>query len=373
MMNDSDKNKVEIVQCLRGVAVLLVVWFHSIVTIDYQAVSIQSSWGFIDQFGAVGVDIFFVISGFVVYLSASNSSSVSEFFVKRILRIWPLYFVATLAYLLVMPAEAQNIGRIVASLLFIEPFNTDRAFPTLEPGWSLMFEVAFYSIVACAMLWRSVRPLPERILILFGIMIVASAIIDFPRPMNVFGNPIALEFVFGVLIAWVWSKYPVLPVWVTSLTFVSSSVIFLSTALYGNGNVFEGLGIIDASKSWDRVRVWGVSSALLLASAVFREHRRGVGGLWVFLGNSSFSIYLFHMHVVMFFRWREEILSWLQPDFQILLVSLLSIFLGVFCFYVIERPLMVRARPVSIYLAGQLDRAGALMREKFVFLQRGTI
>ncbi len=63
----------------------------------------QNSWGALENFGAVGVDVFFVISGFIVSLTAERSRSVTQFLVARLVRIWPLYLIATVVVFAVDP------------------------------------------------------------------------------------------------------------------------------------------------------------------------------------------------------------------------------------------------------------------------------
>lgn len=113
------------IQWLRGAAAVLVVWFHAMFLVKERYLgAFQTEFAFLSSLGAVGVDLFFMISGFVVTLAALRARTVAGFLSDRMLRIWPPYIVATLAYLAVQPSEVGRPGRVLASLLFIEPFDT---------------------------------------------------------------------------------------------------------------------------------------------------------------------------------------------------------------------------------------------------------
>ena len=94
-------DKIEIIQVLRGIAVMMVVFFHLKGIMRPDDV-LRKQFDFLFNAGAAGVDIFFIISGFIMVFvtrkSAGGFTSLKTFLVKRILRIWPLYIIGTLAY-----------------------------------------------------------------------------------------------------------------------------------------------------------------------------------------------------------------------------------------------------------------------------------
>src|SRR6187402_2596848 len=94
--------KIVTIQWLRAVASIMVVWIHAMYVIQTKGIdSFQTSAAYLHRFGACGVDIFFVISGFIVTLSAARYPSPAKFIIERVLRVWPLYVIATLAFLVV--------------------------------------------------------------------------------------------------------------------------------------------------------------------------------------------------------------------------------------------------------------------------------
>ncbi len=108
--------------------------------------------------GAAGVDIFFVISGFVIARSAAAlpaEHGAGYFFARRLIRIVPLYWSVTLLYLalaVVLPDRGNTftLPLVLTSFAFI-PFPRSDGFiqPVIGQGWSLNYEMLFYAIYAC--------------------------------------------------------------------------------------------------------------------------------------------------------------------------------------------------------------------------------
>jgi exopolysaccharide production protein ExoZ len=154
------------IQYLRAIAALMVAYFHA-------ADQIPALRPYFERYLlgnlnlASGVDIFFVISGFIMLISNRNSTPVS-FAIRRVIRIVPLYWFLTvlLAVLaLLLPAQFRTTvvsgAAILKSLLFIpylNPGHPGEVFPLLVPGWSLNLEMFFYLVFAFVLLagsqWR---------------------------------------------------------------------------------------------------------------------------------------------------------------------------------------------------------------------------
>ena len=251
--------KINRLQSLRAIAAILVVWAHAIdIAANRKLSAWQVEFGHLQNFGAVGVDIFFVISGFIVSISAGKSSSPSDFLIRRAIRVWPLYALATLVMFTISPDEWGNTARLGWSLVFVQEPGVRTAMPTHPLGWSLFFEVFFYLLLAVSMLWRSARPLGERALILLVISVCVGYMRRFVQPLNIVSNPIVVEFALGVLIGLLWSKTSRLPRWAITVLFAAGVVLLLRTAMNGFGEISEAQYILDTSVSWERLWVWGV-------------------------------------------------------------------------------------------------------------------
>ena len=208
------------IQCLRAVAALLVVWAHASNTMP----------------GRVGVHIFFVISGFIIGRIAKGRPP-ARFIVDRLWRIYPVYWIAVLPWLLVaFYTGAASPDRVAASIS-LWPVYGSYVEPYLRPAWSLCFEMLFYVAMFAAMLTRK------------GEWIVAAFLAC---------------FAFNLI-------HP------TPLTeFVGSWEIFE----FLGGLALSRVSLVDGAEPWFRTPAFDPL---------------------VFLGNASYSIYLVHMLVTELF------------------------------------------------------------------------
>ena len=145
------------IQALRAVAALLVVFVH----IDRLAELAGFRSG-TTAFGNTGVDLFFVISGFIMVVTVTERpQSPSQFFRHRVARIVPLYWLVTLAVFtlaLVAPVLLQstkaNPAELLKSLAFIPyPRSDGQMHPLVFVGWTLNYEMMFYALFAVGMLF----------------------------------------------------------------------------------------------------------------------------------------------------------------------------------------------------------------------------
>jgi len=282
------------VQALRGLAALLVVMFHSVIALqDYGwSVGRLASLG---PFGQVGVDIFFVISGFVMMLATFNKpptwSTTRAFLKARIARIVPLYWGLTAimaATLLLAPSvfNKQHITpmRTVTSFLFLpytEP-GVAHTFPLVYVGWTLSYELYFYAVFSLLLLLPR-RLLMSGVVVAFGGIVAISLLDPHAFWLRFLTDRILIEFVFGCAIAWAYVRRARLSQVSAILLIVGGTTLCLATVSTG----------ITLSQRWFW---WGVPVSLLVAGIVFIESGRGSlrMGILPAIGNSSYSLYLSH-------------------------------------------------------------------------------
>jgi len=198
------------IQILRFVAATAVVVFHAIATGKAYLASPAATTLFkIFEYGHYGVDLFFVISGFIIYYSTERSDpSPLQFLRRRVERIIPVYWFLTLlivALALLMPQVFRgtnwlDIHHLVTSLFFVS--FTDGVPPLLYVGWSLEYEMFFYLLVGLLLCRK--KDTWNGVLILFSILVIAGqikAIPEFAGHYRFLMDPIILEFAFGVLAA----------------------------------------------------------------------------------------------------------------------------------------------------------------------------
>lgn len=291
MAGTESENRGEIVgvQYMRALAAIIVVYFHTTV---YNA---QFAWpaGAPRGFGESGVDIFFVISGFIMVLvTARGTLSPGQFLYRRITRIVPLYWAVTLLVAvigIVYPAgmlqNEVSFSHVGLSMLFLPHANpvTGSITPFYKLGWTLNYEMYFYVLFACLLF---VRPIERRLAVLCAYALAVSVYFAIYDPQiaiwRVYTNPIIWEFVLGALVGHAYTSG-----WLRRVP------LAVSVALVG-----LGLAVLFAVPMNDDIRLFrqGFASVALLVGVLGIETAgRMPNWRWlVLLGNASYSIYLVH-------------------------------------------------------------------------------
>ena len=265
------------IQYLRAVAALSVLAFHIIVRFDGSL-----------PIGASGVDIFFVVSGFVMWATtADRRITPAEFMLKRIIRIVPNYWIATVAtalLILVRPnfmyGHELDLSRFIGSLFFLPTLSGDKLLPVVLQGWTLIYEMIFYILFAVS-LFSKQRHRPYLIAGTLCALAMLHASTTEPHIVSV-TNPILLEFLAGVLVGVLWKNSVIAPGIAVSLFAAGAMGLLLSECL---------------QPDLPQVVRFGIPAVLLVAGSVFYEKTRGVLEIRMlrFLGAASYSIYLWHV------------------------------------------------------------------------------
>ncbi len=322
------------VQALRGVAAMLVVAMHADQMWNLRVDPLHSEifW----STGAAGVDIFFVISGFVMIVSTQHLVQERDwrsFAWRRLSRIVPLYWAATtlkVVSVLAVPSLALHTvlspGGVVASYLFFPwPSEDGGILPILPVGWTLDLEMAFYALFALA-LASGVGLLP----VILPCLVVAAALSPFVASdwpgMAFYCDPIVLEFAAGLCLG--------------ALTLRGRRLATLPAAIAVVGG-FALLVFLPPMQP--RILLWGVPAALIVAGTIGLE-----GQLWrvkprwlLRFGAASYSTYLFHSFVLVVLGIVLQQLSIpLSISWAIAIVfgCTLSVLCGELCRRALERP-----------------------------------
>ena len=225
-MNTKQTTTLYVLQAWRALAAFVVAFGHT--TNEALTIAKQTGvdYGYIPYPNAVGVDIFFVISGFVIMYTAQSSmgdkTAWKYFITKRIIRVVPVYWFYTLlllAAVFIVPSALNTVEydfwHIVKSMFFIpheRPYG-DAIRPFLSLGWSLNYEMYFYIIFA-ALLFLPLHRLTAALSFFF----VTTVLIGFALPkdwvmVKFWFDPYVLEFLSGILIAYAFIKGVRLPRW----------------------------------------------------------------------------------------------------------------------------------------------------------------
>lgn len=241
--------------------------------------------------GARGVDLFFVISGFIMWtVSTRRETRPGAFLIARLKRIVPLYWIATLALAIgglagLFPTLRQELGwtHLIQSLLFIPHISpgSGQIWPVLVPGWTLNLEMFFYGVFAvCLFLAPRARlaALTLSFLALVSIGLIASPT---EAVAVTYTNPLILEFVAGVWLAVIARRVPSPAAPAAALFAVAGLTLLLIVPFWGG--LAERLACLIGAT----LCLYGVLSLDL------RQATRDIPLLRT-VGDASYSIYLWH-------------------------------------------------------------------------------
>lgn len=363
------RDRLSSIQVLRGVAVLAVVAHHAVTTIcDWPTLAIGTpspKLASIASLGASGVDLFFVVSGFVMAHVAARhrDGGAARFLINRMTRILPMFWLMSALYIAWMLCNGSTFP-IIAYLntISIVPLNSANPFPALYVGWTLAFELVFYVIAASVIATGTTRPAHW----LMVIMALAATLGLSPRlhaiaPLIL--NPIVGEFALGAAAWLVWQggkrQIPPLAVILLGALMLFQTLVNPWTPSF---SIHPAL-VESGTTSVQRLVFWGVPCSLIVAGAVLAAPNDG----WAMrgftrLGDASYSIYL--SHPLAFEILRYVLSHHRQPFHQALLgAALLTVALvvGLGVHALVERPLLSAARRLLVTLNRVVNRRQLLV------------
>ncbi|KAA5920580.1 acyltransferase [Pantoea sp. Bo_2] len=291
-------NKLESIQALRGLAAMLVVMFHF--RTDLASYFPLASWIFAQ--GAIGVDLFFMISGFIVYYVTVNESgglkSSTVFFTKRLCRIVPPYVIATI---FIAGNSWDKWYLALHAFTFLPADITQPApffgYPRLFVGWSLNYEFVFYSICSFSLIFRKYK--------YFIITLIISCSVLFPFITHGYGfllpkinygyhgylalitNGMMLEFLAGLIVGYIAINFRLYYSRIVGRAAVSLAALYFTYIALSFGSN-PGNGNYDFFSA----------SFFLILTLTSYEYQYGIKApkLLISIGTLSFSVYLMHPH-----------------------------------------------------------------------------
>jgi exopolysaccharide production protein ExoZ len=318
-------------QYLRAAAALMVVVHHA-----RHFFGDVTSWSI---FGSTGVDIFFIISGFIMVhatrkLTADGDrfSQTTDFLMRRAIRIVPLYWLALLFH----NRHVLRNGTADAGLLYdfgfiprFNPVHGGEILPSLIVGWTLNFEVFFYILFGIAILFGSRKHLVLAVSILA--LVTAGAIFDLKNNavLRVWTSGMLGEFALGMGVYLLVSHRTWLPN-------PRAALLIMLTA-------FAVLAL--PNEPVPRLLADGVPAALIVWSGVYVGRAMHKRKLLALLGDASYSIYLTHVFALpycyrVFHQMHLAEPTPLNVAVVLTLSTVFSAVVGVIVYRAVEKPLL---------------------------------
>jgi len=253
------------------------------------------------NFGGLGVDIFFVLSGFVIALVISSKKSPTSFAISRFSRIVPIYWLLTTLLLILILTAPQlvhestvsnaNATNYFKSLFFIPYYGAAGITPIVTQGWTLNYEMLFYLLVWISLLF-SKHPLTLASSLLVALYCISSFAGDMRVAGEFFGSQLIFEFILGAIAFKLYQS--------SLLKRIHSLILFsVAVASYVFMAYIESRGLAQS-----KLLFFGFPSFLLVLCFVGLEDRLSktsnsiVMSTLVSMGDASYSTYLTHWYVV---------------------------------------------------------------------------
>jgi len=296
-----DRERLDSIQVLRAIAAIAVVAHHvfraTTIAVQPPTNSLLVPGPSFVQLGALGVDVFFVISGFLMtYISEpyfSGRRSPLDFLAQRFIRIWPPYAVVTAFQCLVLvrhlPYEVPfdlHAHRML-SFLFMPTFNESGLLqPIIGPGWTLNYEMLFY-VCFTVVLFMGRRLALLTLVVLLSFLFVLGNLVSNPVASEFLGSPLLFEFLIGAGIGFA-RKNGVIPrlsrIGAWACIAVAPILLKLLYDFWPNRD--------------ERIVVYGIPATILfLGFSSINSSMKWPRWMTV-LGDASYSIYLIHTLII---------------------------------------------------------------------------
>lgn len=345
----AQQKNLHLIQILRGIASMLVVLYH--MARNFSEILQQSFFFNIFNFGWSGVDIFFVLSGFIIAYANQNfvaePTKVVTFLKRRFIRIFPIYWIVISLFLaaqLVFPLFYRSHFEL-SSANFLATY-------LLLPGhvmingvsWTLTNELFFYLLFTLAIL-IPVKKYSLYLLLAYFVLLLVYALTGLDLAggngyIELLVSPMNIEFFLGVFIVLIIDKISKKWVWPLLLTGI---LLFLTGAYFSNHEI--GMISNGVNPLLNRVVLFGFPSFLVILAIVKIELNKPipVKKIFLHLGDASYSIYLIHLPLAAAFYKILRKLHIYNAPLLILLNCLLFAticFIGIIMYQKIEKPLI---------------------------------
>lgn len=240
--------------------------------------------------GGMGVDIFFVLSGFLMVYTQNDSKGPIRFFCDRVRRIYPIYIIVSIPLILSTVPVIQHYN-FVANFLLLPEINDYRARMANSPTWTLVYEMIFYVMFSFTLIFSRKKSVAA---ILVSTIIVACIVASDSIGLNsdrrgwvnlgfILQDPLMLNFAAGCLYAIVYPK-------IRDLVSINTPVFYISTFLL----LYAGLFSLSGNP---RIISFGIPAFLIIVIATLSQNGKGrISDFMHLIGDASYSIYISHIY-----------------------------------------------------------------------------
>lgn len=345
------------IQILRAAAAVAVVAHHTLEQSNGVQGRFSPDW--MTTAGAAGVDIFFVISGFIMlhvsFRPGRASIPPASFLVKRASRIYPIYWLCCLAMLLASGAgflrhHSWNVDDILASFVLLPSGN-----PLINVSWTLVYEMYFYLVFALMLCFKSMKIAVIGTILAIVSMEWVGSLLPTGRVRSFFVDPVALEFCLGLLLAGILmsqaERKRQRPVRI--LVCLVGICLVATAPLYVAHSDTAGL------HGFPRLFAWGLPATLIVATSLdAREPTTSMSRFAVLVGDASYALYLTHVFVMIGYGRLLKIDTVARID-QLVLVPVVvavSIAIALPVHLLVERPLLALIRTRILHLSNRTSK-----------------
>lgn len=320
------RNEIHSLQILRGIAAMMVVTNHFWGPI----------FGGVFKFnGGFGVDIFFVLSGFLMVHTQTESRGPIKFFLGRVKRIYPLYIILTLP-LIFMHVKITDYYPFLSNLLLLPSYGSYHHMLVNPPAWTLVYEMIFYLFFSLSLIVS--RDSIKACFITVSIIVSSIITIRYAVGMEprygwihlgyLLGDKLMLDFAAGAIIAILYRQLNIKS-FIDFRVFMLLSVIITYISLY----------VIND----ERIYKYGLPAMAMIMVAVYTKEGSGLFYKTLHLiGDASFSIYLFHVY------FQPTISATLKTNasntemakLAVLALTFMCVLAGIFINRTIEKPII---------------------------------
>lgn len=280
---------------------------------------------FLKDWGEIGIDMFFVISGFIItYTQLNNKRTFLDFIKHRLLRIVPSYWFLTFFILIIylinsnlfLSLEITN-KLFFSSLFFISQIIND-TYPLLNVGWSLEYEMFFYLLFSFFLFTNRLN--------FYLVFFLFIALILFSKEY------LLAEFLFGIILCFIYQKIKQINVFFSKLL-IFFGILFLLAAI-------PSLNFIEVNNNFERMIYFGIPSFLILFGFIYINQSGNY--FLIFLGNASYSIYLVHLlTITIIYKIVLKFSFNFNNDFLAFFCLVLSILSGCLFYLLVEKNLNI--------------------------------